>query len=337
MEIRENLGIISLSEPLNLKLCWEIIRFRATPSYSFLGRRLFECLLNKLVNYIKIQAQKQILGHTSTCYNEKNNLMKKKIFIFLLILSALALIFRFGIPILAGFWENSKSGLKIISLPEADVFLDDKEMGRTPYENNDLKSGEYEVKLKTGENIWQGVVQTIPGTVSIVNREIASSIASSSGEILILKKGKGVFITSTPLGAKVEIGEKDYGKTPLLISDLTAGDYIFILSHPGYSKRQIRAVLPPEMILNINSDLAVAEANLGVSSNIPKISTEIKVTVKQTPTGFLRVRDKPSTLGKEVAKVFSGDSLILLEEGVWDKVRTIDGVEGYVSGIYIMK
>lgn len=262
--------------------------------------------------------------------------MKKKIFIFLIILSVLALIFRFGVPLFASFWENPKSGIKIISLPETNVSINDKEVGKTPYENNDLKVGEYKIKLKIGANLWQGMVQTSPGTVSIINREVFANIASSSGEILVLKKGKGVFITSTPLGAEVEIEGKIYGNTPLLIADLVPSEYVFSLSHSGYIKRQIRAVLPPDMILNINSDLAVTEADLGVSSNIPKVSSEIKVMVKQTPTGFLRVRDKPSTLGKEVARVFPGDSLILIEEvGSWDKVKTPTGIEGYISGIYV--
>ncbi len=264
--------------------------------------------------------------------------MKKTIFIILIVLSVLALIFRFGVPLLANLWENPKSGLQISSTPEADVYIDGKEVGKTLYENKDLKVGEYQIELKAGENKWQGVIPTTPGTVSILNRDLASNIASSSGEILILKKGKGVFLTSTPLGAEIEIEGKIYGNTPLLISDLAPSEYVFILSHPGYIKRQIRAVLPPDMTLNINSDLAVAEADLGVSSNIPKVTSEIKVTVKKTPTGFLRVRDKPSTVGQELARVNPGESLILLEElGSWDKVRTSVGVEGYVSGVYVIK
>lgn len=264
--------------------------------------------------------------------------MKKKIFIFLLILSVLALILRFGVPLIANFWQDqTKSGLKIISTPESDVFIDDKEMGRTPYENNDLKVGEYKIKLQARESVWQGMIPTTIGTVSILNRDLAPSIASSSGEALILKKGKGVFLTSTPTNAEVEIEGKIYGNTPLLISDLAPSEYVFLFSHPGYSKRQIKAVLPPQMQLNINTDLAVAEVDLGVNSNIPKVSSEVKVVVKQTPTGFLRVRDKPSTAGKELTRVSAGESLILLEEGTWDKVRTEGGTIGYVSGVYITK
>jgi len=264
--------------------------------------------------------------------------MKKKIFIFLLFLSVLALIFRFGVPLIASIWENSKSGLQISSTPEADVFIDGKEMGRTPYENKDLKAGEYQIKLKAGENLWQGIIQTTQGTVSLLNRELRAGVASSSGEVMILKKGRGIFITSTPAGAEVETKGKVYGKTPLLISDLSSDEYVFLLSYPGYTKRQIRAVLPSGMLLTINSDLAVAEVDLGVSSNIPKITTEIKLTVKKTPTGFLRVRDKPSTAGKELARVSPGDNLILLEElGSWNKVRTKGGIEGYVSGVYVTR
>lgn len=264
--------------------------------------------------------------------------MKKKIFIILIVLSVLALIFRFGIPLIANIWENSKSGLQISSIPEADVFIDGTLMGKTPYENKDLKVGEYKVELKTEENVWQGMVLTTAGTVSIINRDIAGSIASSSGEVLILKKGKGVFLASTPQGADVEIDGKNYGKTPLLIPNLNQGEYSLLFSYPGYTKRQIRIILPPLMILNMNIDLAVAQDDLGVSANIPKIITEVKLTVKQTPTGFLRVRNQPSLIGYELARVSPGDNLILLEEvGAWDKVRTTTGIEGYVSGVYVSK
>ncbi|MDO8570899.1 MAG: PEGA domain-containing protein [Candidatus Daviesbacteria bacterium] len=263
--------------------------------------------------------------------------MKKKIFVILIVLSVLALLFRFGVPMLASLWENPKSGLQISSTPEADVLFDGQPVGRTPYENNDLKVRDYKITLKAGESIWQGMIPTTAGTVSILNRDLAPNIASSSGEALVLRKGKGVFLTSTPSETEIEINGKVYGKTPLLISDLAPAEYVFLLSHSGYNKRQIRVVLPPQMQLNINTDLAVTEVDLGVSSNIPKVSSETKVTVKQTPTGFLRVRNKPSTTGKELARVSAGDSLILLEEGTWDKIRTTDGIEGYVSGVYIIK
>ena len=60
--------------------------------------------------------------------------------------------------------------------------------------------------------------------------------------------------------------------------------------------------------------------------------------VKNTPTGFLRVRDKPSLNGLEIGRVNPGEKLILLEElSGWVRIRMANEKEGYVSSAYISK
>ena len=84
-------------------------------------------------------------------------------------------------------------------------------------------------------------------------------------------------------------------------------------------------------------DLALSEADLTTVA-APVITQTPQVIVKETPTGFLRVRDKASLSGKEIAQVKPGDSLILLEELTgWDRVRLSDGTEGFVSSTYVEK
>ncbi|MFH0937638.1 MAG: PEGA domain-containing protein [Candidatus Daviesbacteria bacterium] len=267
--------------------------------------------------------------------------MKKAIFQILIILSLLVLAIRFGSqPLLDFLGYQPKAGLKITSVPSATVFINDHEVGSTPYQNENLKPGEYKVKLKTDSALWQNVVKINSGTLSVVNREMAASIASSSGEILTLHEGLGVTLASNPTGSQVEIDGKVAGKTPLEVTDLSVGEHTFLFSHEGYLSRSIRAALPPKMNLAIEVDLAMSEMDLSLvpSPNITSTPLESKVIISQTPTGFLRVRNKPSTSGTEVGRVKPGDSLTLEEELTgWFKIKLNDGTVGYISSQYAKK
>jgi len=248
------------------------------------------------------------------------------------------LIIKFGTqPIYSLLGHQTKAGLKITSVPEAGVFINQESVGKTPYLNGDLLAGEYQVRLESGNMSWQGSVKLNNGTETILNRELAESLASSSGEVLHLYEGKGVVITSVPTGASVEINGKIKGVTPLSVVDLPTGEHLFLLKHPEYLPRTVRATLLDKLLLNIHVDLAISEEET-VNIPVPTATIQQKVLVTQTPTGFLRVRESPSVLGKEITRVKPGDELILLEEKQgWSKVRLKDETEGYVSSDYIEK
>lgn len=256
----------------------------------------------------------------------------------LVFLSAIALFVRFALPLLSqllGYQE--KSGLKITSIPEATVYINGKEVGKTPYQDENLQVAEYNVELQTDQASWQSKVDLTNGTMAVINRELALSAASSSGEILTLNSGRGVVITSTPSSSGVEIDGQPAGKTPLSVSSLSSGEHTFILSHDGFLKRSIRASIPEGMALNIAVDLAISELDLGTLPT-PAVQTPVKLVIKQTSTGFLRLRDEPSTAGKELAELSSGETLTEEEElSGWVKVQTDKGVEGYVSSAYVSK
>ena len=263
----------------------------------------------------------------------------KKILIWILVLLSLAVIaIRFSSKaeeVLFGI--KPKSGISILSNPDgATVFLDNREVGKTPYENKDLDVKDYLVKIEKDQAIWQGKLSLIEGTVTVINRDLSKDNSSSGGEILKLKRGKGLTVISNPSGADIEIDGKLYGKTPQTL-DVSSGEHVILLTHKNYLNRSIKANLPDGFNLTVVSDLSLSEADLTTIST-PVITQTPQVVVKATPTGFLRVRDKASTLGKEVAQVKPGDTLILLEEqGNWDRVRLSDGTEGFVSSTYVEK
>lgn len=263
----------------------------------------------------------------------------KKIIIWILVLMSLAVLtVRFSSKaeeVLFGI--KPKSGISVLSTPDgATVFLDGKEMGKTPFESKNLDVSDLLVKIEKDQAIWQGRISLVAGTITVVNRDLSKDSSSSAGEVLTLKKGKGITIVSSPSDASIEIDGKTFGKTPQTL-DIAPGEHIILLTHTNYLNRSIKANLPDGFNLIVVSDLSLSEADLTTIST-PIITQTPEVIVKSTPTGFLRVRDKPSTVGKEVAQVKPGDTLILLEEQEnWDRVRLPDGTEGYVLASYVEK
>ena len=265
-------------------------------------------------------------------------MVKKFLVWFLIIISLSALLLRFSdklTEIVLGLKQTS--GISILSEPsDATVFLNEKQVGKTPFEDKNLEVGDYIVKLEKEKASWQGRVRLTASAVTIVNRDLASDQASSAGEILNLEKGKGLTIISNPTEANVEIDGKSYGKTPITVN-VGAGGHTILVSHANYLNRSINADLPENFNLIVSVDLSLSEADL-TTITAPVIIQTLEVIVKQTPTGFLRVRDKPNLNGKEIAQVKPGETLILLEEqGSWDRVRLSNGTEGFVSSAYVEK
>lgn len=255
----------------------------------------------------------------------------------LFLISIFALSLRFSSIPVKFLSERQKAGIKVMTVPEgADVFLNGRLLGKTPFEDLNLQPSQINVKLQTDSSKWVGEVKLNQGTITIVNRELAEDEASSSGEILTLSEGSGVSIISSPQNAEIEIDGNLVGKTPTTIN-IQSGEHIFVLNKNGYLKRSIKAVAPSGFSLGLNVDLALSELDLTNIATTPITQTP-KVKVLSTPTGFLRVRDKPNLTGKEITRVLPGDELILLEElTAWYKVRLSDGKEGYVSERYVEK
>lgn len=264
--------------------------------------------------------------------------MKKTIIWFLIVISILSLIIRYSSKMAEVFLGiKQRSGITIFTLPDgATVFLDGKEVGKTPYENKNLEVKQYDVKLERDGAYWQGKIKLNSGTLTSISRDLSPAEASAAGEILTLERGKGLTVISNPSDANVEIDGKLFGKTPQTF-DIGKGEHTILISHSNYLNRSIKVNLPDKFNMTISVDLSLSEADL-TSVSAPVITQTPEVVVKQTPTGFLRVRDKASLSGKEIDRVNTGDTLILLEElSGWDRVRLVDGTEGFVSSTYVTK
>jgi hypothetical protein len=275
--------------------------------------------------------------------------VKKFLLIILAFLSIVALAIRFGAePLMDYIGSNQRAGLRIEANKKSQVLINGELVGETPFQNENLKTGEYLITLTPPEatseaeasvsaHLWKGYVHLNNGTLSVINRELESQAVLSSGEIITLKKGSGVNVVSTPGEAMVSVDGKDYGRTPVTIQSLTPGEHQFVLSRENYLKRSIRVTLVEDYALTLAVDLAISEADLSKSATIPT-TTSSDVVVKQTPTGFLRMREDSTVNAKEVTRIAPGEKLTLIEEKTgWSKVRTKEGKEGWVSSAYIQK
>ncbi len=264
--------------------------------------------------------------------------MRRAVFLLLVFLAVVVLLVRLGSFATTKLFQSaSNGGIKVTTIPNAQVFINDQAAGTTPFTNEALKIGEYKVRVGTGSATWQGQVKVTQGTLTVVNRELAASEASASGEILVLSPGEGAVVTSTPSGSDLEVDGKSVGKTPVAVSSLTAGDHTFTLSHDGYLKRSIRAFVPDKLQLNLDVDLAISEVDLSTVA-APPVQVSQQYVVRSTPTGFLRVRDKAGLDGKEVGRLNVGDTVSLIEESNgWMKVSLPTGQQGFVSSQYLVK
>lgn len=230
-----------------------------------------------------------------------------------------------------------RAGIRVQANQEAKVSIDQKDVGKTPFQGEDFIPGDHLVSLQADNSRWQGYVKLNRGTLSVVNRDLTETQASSSGEIITLEPGSGATVISTPTQSDVEVDGKGYGQTPLLIKDLASGEHTFLISHNNFLKRSIRAVLAVGYNLNLVVDLAISETDFTKITTVP-IQTSMRVVVKDTPTGFLRVRAQPSVSSSEVGRINPGDILTLLEEvGSWDKIKLSSGKEGFISASYVEK
>lgn len=270
--------------------------------------------------------------------------MRKILLFILILLSVISILINFGYqPLIKALGLTPRAGVRITSTKEAKVLFDNREVGSTPFEDENLKEGEYLVTLKekgastSGKILWQGYTKLYGGTLTVVNREISDNPSTSSGEVITLESGQGVTLVSNPPAAEVSMDGRIVGRTPITLPSISGGEHQFILGKDGYLKRSIKATLVEGYNLTLSVDLAISEPDLTKIPTIPVTETQ-EVIVKKTPTGFLRVRSTPSLDGAEVAKVNPGDSLILLEEiANWDRVRLTDGKEGYVASSYVEK
>lgn len=284
--------------------------------------------------------------------------------IFSLILSACSL----------PFTKSQKAALDIKSDPVASVYINDDHVGTTPFYKDDLKPGEFTVKLVPEANpqtSWQTKVTLKPQLLTNITRSFGASEDASSHFTLTLEKlsqsdQAQITIISQPDSAVVKLDGQPEGFAPVELSNVSPGDHQVSVSSPGYKPITIPIKAIAGLRLTISTKLAkdknaisnpVSDAPASPSAQIsptlePSPASKpattksasssaalVKpyITIKETPTGWLRVRSEPSgTSDNEIARVDQGKSFpfIKTSNGGWYQIEYEIGKQGWISSQY---
>ena len=292
--------------------------------------------------------------------------MKRKLIVLgiLLLLFAVFVLVRFFV-----FDNPGKTGrLKVLSSPTAGIFIDNAAMGKTPFETR-LKPGEYTIKLiPEGEDTqivsWSGKISVIENALTYVSREMGTTELTSSGEVLMITKMKNspkgetgqIAIETDPTGAIVFLDNDEKGVTPLILDEAAPGDHELAVYLPGFFRQSQKINVEVGHIVNASFKLGLDKTHKtledGLEEKKKNASTSAAVNdetatdtsrsgkkilkILDTPTGFLNVREDPSTSGKKITEVNPNEEYEYTDEsGGWYLIKLKDGVEGWVFGEYV--
>ncbi len=193
----------------------------------------------------------------------------------------------------------------------------------------------------------------------------------------ITSKQSELSVTTGPDGATILVDDVSRGVTPLSVNDLTAGDHSISITNIGFLTRsiKIKTTAGYRVIANLKlalsgsgdvatlSDTSIATSSASLESTTPsekatpsgKLSPtpSVRVTgtpstkkdpekpfviIKDTPTGFLRVRIEPSTSATESGRVNPGEKYHVTDtKSGWYEISFEEKKSGWISGQYAEK
>ena len=159
---------------------------------------------------------------------------------------------------------KGKAGISVQALnSDADIYINDKFVGKTPYESNDIKPGQNKISLKTGDRQYQTTVNFLSNTNNLLHvvgivRDLGVSDTFSSGQDFWFEKdnsGNVLRVVSEPDQAKVYLDGAEIGTTPFLTGNISDGDYELKVTLPGYETQTTRINVKEGYVLNASVKL----------------------------------------------------------------------------------
>jgi len=216
---------------------------------------------------------------------------------------------------------------------------------------------------------WEGEISIGQNLLTYVRSSLSDSDLGTAVDVLWLEKISSkkaeLSVVTNPDGAKVSLDNETKGVTPLSFQDMEPTETVLAVTSPGFKDRELHVKLSPGYKLNASIKLALATGSApspeaspsptpsgtpgpkasGTPKPTPtKTASETPdppkpfVIIKDTPTGFLRVRIEPSTSASEAARVTPGEKYTVLDtQSGWYQIRYNDTDEGWIFGQYAEK
>ena len=253
--------------------------------------------------------------------------------------------------------RSKKGALQVTSSPESKVYLNDKYLGETPLckcEAKDMqKSGDYTIRLvPVDKNLseFQEKITITERVLTVIDRKFGKG-PDSSGSVISLtpindKKATELLVVSIPSKSKILLDNNPIGETPILFKNPTESDHVIEIAKEGYKEKTVRIRTPLGYKLTVTVYLSTSDSQKDAPPSpaspsatlTPSSAPSGKVTILNTPTGFLRVREINSLTGTEIARVAPPETYDLVgEENGWFQIKLKDGKLGWISSQYASK
>ncbi len=252
------------------------------------------------------------------------------------------------------FWVDDKDLSSVLSIvsdpPSALVFIDDAQVGKTPYSSSVLIPGEYDLRVeKEGFESQMARIKVekdhkLNVSVKLFLAPMPSKLSLVSGSKMVydLSSDSNDLILDVPSWVSgIIYWNKTRESNPVKFSYFL--DYlgsIYTSDGKGIVDKSKISLKEGEMVgyLGRKSDNGVTAQALSSAEMLTGIDivSVRKAKVLQTPTGWLRLRSEPNLSATEVGRVNTGDEVFIIEDkGEWKKIRTADGKEGWAYSSYL--
>lgn len=257
------------------------------------------------------------------------------------------------------FETGGNTTVSVISEPTGGkVFIDNAEVGVTPYTTSNLTPGEYDLRVEIPN--YESQVSRIavldkhklnislklfplpvPPTVTLLDgSSTLFDVSSSNPEVMAdtavwvkalnyWNTTRGINLSGLGVNKEpvfdffIDYNGNVYNKDGNIIPDVSTAEL------PSLEKGAYLGKLSDGLGLSAQAKTAFEKLGGAVISGK-------KATILETGTGWLRVRANAGTTGAEVTTVDVGDEFAILEEATgWVKIQVSEGVEGWVSSTYV--
>lgn len=283
--------------------------------------------------------------------------MKRRIFFLiavLLVASGLFLLVR----VIYSFRDVGKGGLQVTSNVKGKVLLNGELIGEIPVrklsQQDTLPVGNYELRIEPEETSLAAYTVRIKINSGVLTAVDKTFLPGSLGSayVLTLEKSSSpkpqLEITSIPDGALVTIDSVALGTTPYKTDTLSASEHEIEVQKEGFAKKTIRIRAVDKHILVVNAVLGTGDADTtplttptGIQPTVSISPTQAivsKITILQTPNGFLRVRSGAGTSFSEVARIKPGETYdLIMEQAGWYQIKIDETTSGWISSQFSRK
>ncbi len=145
----------------------------------------------------------------------------------------------------------------------ADVYLNDALLGKTPFSSKEITPGENKIKIKNGEREYNTQIDFISNDKNYVHKvgifaDLGTSAVFSSVQESWFEKGRSgdvLRVVSDPADARIFIDNTEVGKSPYSSNQLSEGEYDLRIDYPGYETQAVRVSIKKGYTSNIRFKL----------------------------------------------------------------------------------